>query len=449
MRKFAGRLLAGLIPVVSISLLVTGCGGGGSGDGGSGANIHRFEIYGPVRSGSTYRTTNPSVGVWGEGFAAPQITNCEGMQKLRISWRNSANDSSGTGTSFASCLCIIICGPSSHWEIRYGQIPLEMGSNSITVTGSAAGGSRSASITVIREAAAAALASRDAQQRQAAYPEPTEGLEVTRLPEPGGDSNVLNLHYPLAAVAMQDPGQFDRMRVMSDLVHHIRADSYDFVLFYSLTGWPGWEEPRGPCVPPAQNIGFDNRRPGFDSCGNIPADWAGLRTYLVLPLMPDRPGAEDRNLQRALRGMGRAWGVHGTLRDDLPGLMASTADGNRFNAFDLYTMGLMDYHEVYGYEYPSRQRDDGARAPDLTVEDYIGELRFRGENYCGEDGRRVPGVDQRAMNLRALLVLLTAGNEKPGEVELAELLRLSETLPETWHNATWGRSVLSTEVVER
>jgi hypothetical protein len=51
------------------------------------------------------------------------------------------------------------------------------------------------------------------------------------------------------------------------------------------------------------------------------------------------------------------------------------------------------------------------------------------------------------MTIRALIVLLTAGNEEVTDKQTANLFRISEALPEDWHTATWGRSRLSTDVI--
>jgi hypothetical protein len=153
-----------LVAAVSIivMLFAAGCGGGGSG-GGEGASRkegERFTIERPVSSGSTYNTSGYSVALSGDTFLWPAGANCRPTrpQPIDVFWRNSANGTNGSSKSYAGCLCDPFgCVPNVGWRISYGVVPLEIGNNTITVTGSAPGESQSASLTVTREEGAASI----------------------------------------------------------------------------------------------------------------------------------------------------------------------------------------------------------------------------------------------------------------------------------------------------
>jgi hypothetical protein len=155
------RYLIAFFAVAFLSLTLQSCGGGGSSSGGSKYDDKRMTINKPMPGGAVFETIDYSVALSGNAFVWPKITDCPGIapQPLTIQWRNKANGSSGIGESHVGCLCdMFACAPSSRWTIEFGLVPLKIGENLITITGTAGGKSQSASIKVVRLEGGTALA---------------------------------------------------------------------------------------------------------------------------------------------------------------------------------------------------------------------------------------------------------------------------------------------------
>jgi hypothetical protein len=496
-----------LLLLTLTAVFTVACGGGGGGGldidigaiGGGGKAKVTIENALPMHSPditkispSRYETTRSSVGLSGDGFISPEKANCSDNlpQKLSISWRNAANGSSGVGRSTAGCLSIIVLRTLvSSWTISQNSIPLELGANKITVTASdSQGKSRSDSVKVIRKQGPAAASSAGVKFDHVTSSEGSADFVTLQYP------SIWDVHsaYPTEKAISQDrtdasqPGHFLNGQIFAELGRWVEASAYDFVLLYSLTELPGGTSLISPCVIPASNIGFDNSKAGVNLCPDIPASWSKLR---AVPHM-NTVSYVDNNREfphgpwdvlMSLNRMGHAWGAYWALdgvnsadwkpqqhspallacykrfwtsadhwfEDGLPGLMGSTPSGSRFNAFDLYAMGLMDYQEVANYQYLIHTSSDESTLYPLTIEDLIDQLRQTGGNYYTGNGRRNPSTDASVSHLNALLVLVTGSDEVLGDTHRAALLKIAGELPEAWHTATWGRSTMSTEVLLR
>ncbi len=493
-----------LVVVLLVSLLTTACGGGGGGGigdigsiGGGGSKA-KFTIENtlPIRSpditkisSSRYETTRSSVGLKGDAFISPANANCTDNlpRKLSISWRNAANGSSGVGRSTAGCLSLIIIRTLvSSWTISQDSIPLELGTNKITVTArDSQGKSRSDSVKVIRKESSAAASSAGFQFDSISRSDGSASFAKLQYPSiwdvhsPHQPENAADTRRPYTS----QPVRFFTEQILADLALHVEASVYDFVLLYSLTELPGGTTSPDLCRYPASNIGFDNGSVGVNLCPDIPGNWSKLRAS---PHMNSISYVDQNrgfpygpcHLLKPINRMGQAWGVHWVpsgvyvpggkhsaailaamsgfwtsedhwFEDGLPGVMGSTPSGSRFNAFDLYAMGLMDYQEVRNYQYLVHPSQDESALYPLTLDDLLDQLRQTGGAYYSGDGRRDPPVDGSVSHMNALLVLVTGSDEVLSDAHRAALLKIAEELPEAWHGATWGRSTMSTELILR
>lgn len=138
------RIILGLL-VLSFVLCVVSCGGGG---GSSEPTSSLVWIHSPTRIG-TYQTENTTVSLSGDSFI-PDGAACPGFTGTlppgyQVSAYNSTNATSRNASLFLGCVIIV----QLHWDTA--PIPLELGSNTITVTATdSAGKTGQATIIVTR-----------------------------------------------------------------------------------------------------------------------------------------------------------------------------------------------------------------------------------------------------------------------------------------------------------
>ena len=88
----------------------------------------------------------------------------------------------------------------------------------------------------------------------------------------------------------------------------------------------------------------------------------------------------------------------------MPGIMGSGPTSTRFNAFDLYFMGLMDYDEASTYTYGIYDLQDKAHS--ITLDSLRHALSLAGEFLYDGDGKRIPGTDAQVKSLNTLIVVV-------------------------------------------
>jgi hypothetical protein len=297
--------------------------------------------------------------------------------------------------------------------------------------------------------------------------------------------SVFDVHDPPDPAADDVRSQaagFDTRVILSDLARYVDASLYDFCLLYTVEEVPGWVHAGPRYSNPAANIGLAN-----DSYGasRTPPGWPRLRSAphmnsldLLTMRLPGVRGLTGTVI--AFHEIGHYWGVRlprnpGTGVDEWsddqpvawlgaasshwtrnwqgenePGIMSGTPTGRRFNAFDLYAMGLMGYDEAATYSYVVRVPERDGLPPGtqrLTLDDLIQGLALSGGEFHRGDGRRDPDTDESARDLRALLVVVKGRGDDMTTEQEENLMRLAEEMPAAWSEATWGRSTLSVEVV--
>jgi hypothetical protein len=136
------------ISAVAFALIATGCGGGGGGSGKieyeTGLN---FSIPNPT--GPPIETVELEMVLNGDALIPPPHPDCAStppqLENLVITWENATSGSTGTGSYRVLCAGYL---PSNGWEV---SVPLEVGSNLITITATDPDGNTvSNNITVTR-----------------------------------------------------------------------------------------------------------------------------------------------------------------------------------------------------------------------------------------------------------------------------------------------------------
>lgn len=134
----------------------------------------------------------------------------------------------------------------------------------------------------------------------------------------------------------------------------------------------------------------------------------------------------------------------------MPGILYSGPTSERFNAFDLYAMGLMDYAEVSRTVHVLYEDPRGGCPPpcssgrlhDLRADDLIHSISLEGDRLFEPPGRRLPETDPSAADIRILIVVIK-GRDDAFTTEHDQLLRgFSRHVADSWRTATWGRSTL-------
>ena len=140
--------------------------------------------------------------------------------------------------------------------------------------------------------------------------------------------------------------------------------------------------------------------------------------------------------------------------EDMPGIMASGPVSYRFNEFDLYAMGLMEYpelsgvgHEIWECAPPNYNACIPGDTHEIRIEHLLESLEQQGPEYYEGDGRRFPESDPEAEYIRLLIVVIKGSDESISEEQEVLIRALSENIPDTWNRATWGRSQMSARLV--
>jgi len=132
------------------------------------------------------------------------------------------------------------------------------------------------------------------------------------------------------------------------------------------------------------------------------------------------------------------------------GIMYSGPTSPRFNAFDLYIMGLMGYQEVKTYTYQVGTPDPTSKLYPLTIDTLITGMRISQPGNVEGAGVRTPEIDPSAATLRTLVVLVRGRDEPPvTPAQMSAVKRIAAEIPAGWSTATWGRSQMTAQVVRR
>jgi N-acetylneuraminic acid mutarotase len=146
MNKLAEHL-AGFVALVMLGCVLTSCGGGGGGGGGGNTPPRNsLSIISPTDSG-TYQTEGTSVSLEGSSFV-PAGAYCNGIvgtmpAGYQVTAHNAANGASAYTSFYLGCFLQV------HVIWRTAPIPLELGSNSITVTASDSSGNTARDTIVV------------------------------------------------------------------------------------------------------------------------------------------------------------------------------------------------------------------------------------------------------------------------------------------------------------
>lgn len=274
------------------------------------------------------------------------------------------------------------------------------------------------------------------------------------------------------------PGGFDVGTILAHLELAVDPSVYDFVLMYSLHEVPGWINSGGRFSFPAMNIGFANSLYGSLS---PPAPWTRLRS---VPHMNSvefiaRPagGLDPWGALTSFHEIFHYWGVYITVNqvgprewlpgdpvgwlasccahwtwvwdeEGMPGIMYSGPTSDRFNAFDLYMMGLMGYAEASQVTHVLYEDESDPRVlHDVALDDLIYALSLAGPTRYEGDGLRMPATDPAVQDLKALIVVIKGVDETLTAEDADLVLDLANDMAAAWYTATWGRSSMDVQVV--
>jgi|GEM_PF-4779042 len=285
------------------------------------------------------------------------------------------------------------------------------------------------------------------------------------------------------------PAFFYTDKILSDLEEKINPSDYDFVLLYSLREVPAWINSGFRWGVPAKNIGLWNNGAAPNSRGV--SNWKELRSaphmnsLEFLTRGEGEPGIMPNygSTLTAFHEMGHYWGVYinpectglGEWTPELPlaylaascnhwswmwsdslhpgmmpGLLFSGMLSTKFNAYDLYFMGLMSYAEASRYSYEIYSVSE----PNYTPKDYytiqldslIYAISLRGSDFCEGDGKRIPDIDSTVVKLKTLIVVVKGQDDIFTQDEKDIVLKLAKDIPKDWSTATWGRSNMSVSI---
>ena len=279
------------------------------------------------------------------------------------------------------------------------------------------------------------------------------------------------------------PASFDFTVIMPQLSKAVKADQYDFVLMYSLQELPGWIHSGGRFFVPAKNIGHVNSQystssktyPGWTrlrSCPHMndlafltktiefPPNYNSTLTafhemahYWLMYLNANStigPATWDasKNPLGYLAGCCAHWSWNWKKDEQgvWPGIMYSGATDPKFNAFDLYAMGLIDYTEASKSAYTIYENNKPDVTHTLKLDHLIEALKLTNDGRYEGDGKRIPALDPSAKDLRALVVVIKGADESISSTDLALLRKLAADMPGDWKTATGGRSTLTAKV---
>jgi hypothetical protein len=280
------------------------------------------------------------------------------------------------------------------------------------------------------------------------------------------------------------PGAFDLNVILPQLRKAVTAAEYDFVLMYSLQEVPGWIHSGGRMYVPAKNIGQSNSQYATTSTSH--AGWTKLRSaphmndLAFLTKTIEFPPNYNSSLT-AFHEMGHYFGVQLTANVSTgpatwdaskhpiawlsgccahwswnwtkdangtwPGILYSGATDPKFNAYDLYTMGLMDYTEASKINYTIYENNKPTAQHTIKLDDFIAALKLANDGRYEGDGKRIPSLDPKMKDVKVLLVVIKGKDEVLDATDLALLRKLATDMPNDWKTATWGRSQLSAKLL--
>ncbi|MCX5726193.1 MAG: hypothetical protein NT030_03240 [Candidatus Saganbacteria bacterium] len=262
--------------------------------------------------------------------------------------------------------------------------------------------------------------------------------------------------------------------------NYIIPSEYDFVLLYSLHEVPGWICSGPRYFYPAKNIGLKN---SFYNISSRPANWNKLKS---VPNMNSVGFTKDdseilnaHSTLTAIHEMYHYWGVNITRNNNvgprewkngdpiawlasatfhwtwvwsgegMPGIMYSGPTSNKFNAFDLFLMGLMSYEEASKITYQIHENKHPENTHDLVLDDLIYSLSLGGPDYYEGNGRRIPDTDDSTKNLKTLIAIVKGRDETLTKDNEDLIKKLASDLPKDWNVATWERSTMDTNVKKK
>lgn len=265
---------------------------------------------------------------------------------------------------------------------------------------------------------------------------------------------------------------FNMRRVLKDLEGKVDSFAYDFVLVYTLHEVPGWIHSGTRYSIPAKNIGLPHHLQIAR-----PKKWPRLKSA---PHMNNVDFIErtDQGPQRyagiltAFHEMFHYWGVYFNQSQNcvknwqpsmspaylatcgshwtwawadpgMPGIMYSGSTSVRFNAFDLYIMGLMSYEEAAGYTFLVHEYQARQKTHRVSLDDLISLLP---DDFREADGIRIPPLDFSVQEINVLVVVAKGKDETLSERHKKLLIELAAFMPHDWSRATWGRSTLKSRV---
>jgi hypothetical protein len=277
---------------------------------------------------------------------------------------------------------------------------------------------------------------------------------------------------------------FDVSTILGQLRKFVRASEYDFVLMYSLQELPGWIHSGGRAFVPAKNIGMPNI--SYATTSTLFAGWTKLRSYphmndlFFLTKATDFPPNYNSTLI-AFHEIGHYFGVqlsanastgpalwdptkhplgylagccghwswnwNKNAEGTWPGIMYSGPTDPKFNAYDLYTMGLMDYAEASKINYTIYENNKPTATHTIKLDDLIAALKLTNDGRYEGDGKRIPSLDPKIKDLKALLVVIKGKDETISATDLSLLRKLAADMPNDWKTATWGRSQMSVKLL--
>lgn len=287
-------------------------------------------------------------------------------------------------------------------------------------------------------------------------------------------------NYPNVRI---QPSGFRAELLLQALAPWVRSDAYDFVVPFTVDSVPGWINSGRGFGSGAGNIGHltAERNPpsGWPRLRSMPQmNWIGYfdpaktsDNYATLSVFHEighqwvqfitggvggprawKPGDPLAHLAGASAHWSWNWlpdATHPGFRP--PGIMYSGPTDSRFNAFDLYLMGLMPYAEVSAHTYTIHEDGGPGGAPgaqhQVTIDTLITGLRLSGR--ATGNGRRIPDTDPSMADVNTLLVFVTTDTRSLSSTDADLLMHIARRISADWQVATWGRSRMNIQVLGR
>ena len=285
------------------------------------------------------------------------------------------------------------------------------------------------------------------------------------------------------------PGSWDTLSILTQLEDIVDPATYDFVLVYSLREVPGWIDSGRRTYVPAKNIGLWNGAygqqertfpkwtrlrsvPHMNSVEFITATgwWSSPEEYGVLVAFHEMahfwavywaqssPGPREWKMGDPVAWLGAAsshWSWN-WYEPGMPGILCSGPISEKFNAFDLYTMGLMHYLEASTFVHALYEDPSAGCAPtvpcfsgklhDLRLADLIYSISLEGSSFFEPPGERVPQDEPSATAIKILPVVIKGRDDAFTPEQELSLRAFALRAPDAWRTATWERSTLEVAV---